>query len=406
MGKSGSPLSICLAPSTVSSIQHCYLASLSKDCARSTATMACKALFSLLFALSLASNVSAQWDNPDGESGAENSTTPTSIEGEITIHTVNVGSDAFYPNSIVANPADKVMFIFHDGNHSVIQSLYGWPCQPQAAVTGEEGFHSGFFPITDSDAAPPTWNLTVTNNTDPIFFYCGAPGSCYGKGMLGAINANSETNVTAQIELAKASRYGLQFGDTMAPAASASMTALAAEVLADNDEHSHSLSTGAIVGIAVGGAAGIALLGALLFFLRRNRKLKKQLRASQAVPAAWMPPDMQQHHGHVSYIPPEDPRTMNKHTSPAPPYQAYNSPQEQGKVPEASPYVRSVSEFSNHTPGWSSMSPAPPQQQNSRFSNTSELGGSEPAARHELAAAPRSPNIGLGIHEHARRQMI
>ena len=199
MGKSGSPLSICLALSIVSSIQHCYpaidlsscllagtfdLKWLSKDCAFQTTTMACKALSVLLCALSLAASVRAQWDNPDGESGAENSTTPTSIEGEITIHTINVGSDAFYPNSIVANPADKVMFIFHDGNHSVIQSLYGWPCQPQAAVTGQEGFHSGFFPITDPDAAPPTWNLTVTNNTDPIFFYCGAPGSCYGKGML------------------------------------------------------------------------------------------------------------------------------------------------------------------------------------------------------------------------------
>ncbi|KAF7186069.1 hypothetical protein HII31_12596, partial [Pseudocercospora fuligena] len=386
----------------------CNLRSPLKVCASSTTTMACKAFSVLLCALSLAANVKAQWDNPDGESGAENSTTPTSIEGEITIHTINVGSDAFYPNSIVANPADKVMFIFHDGNHSVIQSLYGWPCQPQAAVTGEEGFHSGFFPVTDPDAAPPTWNLTVTNNTDPIFFYCGAPGSCYGKGMLGAINANSETNVSAQIELAKASRYGLQFGDTMAPAASASMTALAAEVLTGDEEHSHTLSTGAIVGIAVGGAAGIALLGALLFFLRRNRKLKKQLRASQAVPVAWMPPEMQQHHDHISYIPPEDPRAMNKHTSPAPPYQAYNPTQEQVKAPEGSPYVRSVSEYSNHTPGWSSMSPPPPQQQNFRFSNTSELGGSEPAPRHELAAAPRSPDspTGLGIHEHERRRML
>ncbi|EME85773.1 uncharacterized protein MYCFIDRAFT_193997 [Pseudocercospora fijiensis CIRAD86] len=312
--------------------------------------MARKALFGLLYAISLAVNASAQWDNPDGESGAENSTTPTSMEGEITIHTINVGSDTFYPNSIIANPEDKVMFVFHDGNHSVIQSLYGWPCQPQAAVTGQEGFHSGFFPITDHDAALSTWNLTVTNNTDPIFFYCGAPGSCYGKGMLGVINANSETNVTKQIELAKASRYGLEFGDTMAPAASASMTALAAEVLADDKEHPHSLSTGAIVGIAVGGAAGVALLGALLFFLRRNRKLKKQLRASQTVPAAGMPPPsdtMQQHHGHTSYLPLEDPRMMNKHSSPAPPYQAYNPTQEQVKAPEASPYVRSNWEAQN-----------------------------------------------------------
>lgn len=65
------------------------------------------------------------------------------IQGEVTVHEVNVGRDRFFPDSIVANPDDIVTFVFRDGNHSVIQSMYGWPCVPRAAITGVHGFHSG-----------------------------------------------------------------------------------------------------------------------------------------------------------------------------------------------------------------------------------------------------------------------
>ena len=85
------------------------------------------------------------YDDPDGETGSNNATATATaeIEGETVNHIINVGSDVFFPDSIVANPEDTVTFVFHSGNHSVIQSLYGWPCIPQAAVTGQEGFNSG-----------------------------------------------------------------------------------------------------------------------------------------------------------------------------------------------------------------------------------------------------------------------
>ena len=34
---------------------------------------------------------------------------------------------------------------------------------------------------------PPTWNLTI-NDTEPIFLYCAAPGSCINYQMVGVIN--------------------------------------------------------------------------------------------------------------------------------------------------------------------------------------------------------------------------
>lgn len=64
------------------------------------------------------------------ETGANNSTTPTSTIGEITIHTITVGKEenVFQPNSIVATPGDVVKFVFYPTNHSVIRAEYGEMC--------------------------------------------------------------------------------------------------------------------------------------------------------------------------------------------------------------------------------------------------------------------------------------
>lgn len=129
--------------------------------------------------LALASWLAAQvtWAQV-GETGPNNDTesTQTLIEDEITIHRVTVGllEHEFHPNSIIANPGmysktwatinahgdrtttasvtprdlqrrllililwpgDKVVFEFYPGNHSVIESLYKWPCIPKGAYTG------------------------------------------------------------------------------------------------------------------------------------------------------------------------------------------------------------------------------------------------------------------------------
>jgi plastocyanin len=82
-----------------------------------------------------------------GATGAVNTTTPTAVENEITVHKISVGETQHYfiPNSINALPGDVVMFSFWPGNHSVIQAEYGFPCVPYEDVeqSGSQGFYSG-----------------------------------------------------------------------------------------------------------------------------------------------------------------------------------------------------------------------------------------------------------------------
>ena len=85
-----------------------------------------------------------------GETGVDNSTTPTTTQGEVTIHTVAVGkaTNQFQPNSINANPGDIVTFQFYPKNHSVIRAEYGYPCVPYEDLhPGSLGFFSGFHPV-------------------------------------------------------------------------------------------------------------------------------------------------------------------------------------------------------------------------------------------------------------------
>jgi len=94
----------------------------------------------LLFRLALA-------DDVNGATGAVNSTTPSTVENEITVHTITVGEEQhfFTPNSINALPGDIVTFRFWPGNHSVIRAEFGFPCIPYEELRDSDktGFYSG-----------------------------------------------------------------------------------------------------------------------------------------------------------------------------------------------------------------------------------------------------------------------
>jgi plastocyanin len=100
-----------------------------------------------------------------GETGADNSTTPTTTDGEITIHTVTVGKvlNQFEPNSILANPGDIISFVFYAGNHSVIHSAYGYPCEPIEDVENNtQPFFSQFQPVADGTTSNVWASITYT----------------------------------------------------------------------------------------------------------------------------------------------------------------------------------------------------------------------------------------------------
>ncbi|KAI0695720.1 hypothetical protein BC835DRAFT_932476 [Cytidiella melzeri] len=100
----------------------------------------------------------------------------------------------FFPPNVTAANGTVVTFVFAGapGNHSVTQSTFAQPCDPMAS-----GFDSGFvFIPMNNTAAVPSWNLTITNDQTPIWFYCGqlAPVPHCTQGMVGSINAQADGN--------------------------------------------------------------------------------------------------------------------------------------------------------------------------------------------------------------------
>ncbi|KAI0751773.1 hypothetical protein C8Q80DRAFT_1251961 [Daedaleopsis nitida] len=98
---------------------------------------------------------------------------------------VGQGGLKFDPQFVNATKGSVITFQFVAANHSVAESSFVTPCQP---VDG--GFNSGFVPIAANNT-PGVWNLTVTDDTAPVWFYCPQqakmPFHCTS-GMVGAIN--------------------------------------------------------------------------------------------------------------------------------------------------------------------------------------------------------------------------
>lgn len=130
------------------------------------------------------------------------------------------------------------------------------------------GFDSGFKIVDAILPDPPKFTLRI-NDTDPIFFYCGAPGSCIDWQMVGVINPNASVSLDVQKEYAANSSFMLLPGEdwpdeaetpfttsstTSAPTASSTTGSSAGSTSTSGatESHGHGLSTGAIAGIAIG----------------------------------------------------------------------------------------------------------------------------------------------------------
>jgi hypothetical protein len=208
-----------------------------------------------------------------------------------------------------------VEFSFFPPNHSVARAEYKYPCIPYELVTHNQGFFSGFFPLDTILNNPPSYSIRV-NDTEPIFYYCTAPGSCIGYGMVGVINPvtnlhlsmgginlpqNATTPLQTQIDLAKNSTYMLQPGDrfpsegsqssevysSTSPTATSTTSSSTASSTATSSSNGggSSFPKGAIAGISVGVVAIIGLAAALCFFVGRARTLKETVNRQSIVPS-------------------------------------------------------------------------------------------------------------------------
>ncbi|CAA7268919.1 unnamed protein product [Cyclocybe aegerita] len=101
----------------------------------------------------------------------------------------------FIPPTVTATNGTVVTFRFSGapGNHTVTQSTFAAPCDP---VDG--GFDSGWVYVPNADAVTdevPEFNLTITNDQAPIWFYCKQlTGRHCQQGMVGAINPPASGN--------------------------------------------------------------------------------------------------------------------------------------------------------------------------------------------------------------------
>ncbi|KAJ7747186.1 hypothetical protein DFH07DRAFT_831388 [Mycena maculata] len=116
--------------------------------------------------------------------------------------TINVGgpggAPTFSPNNITASNGTILNFVFTGvpGNHSVTQSTFAAPC-----TSFEGGFDSGWILVTAATTPPPSWNLTITNDQKPIWFYCKqlVNQHCHA-GMVAGVNVQPGPNSLQQFE--------------------------------------------------------------------------------------------------------------------------------------------------------------------------------------------------------------
>jgi len=210
------------------------------------------------------------------------------VSGPAQTHTIQVGlaDHKFVPNVTEAAVGDTLEFRFYPLNHSVVRAEYLVPCIPyEMSGPSKTGFFGGFHAVDKVLEDAPSYSILV-NDTNPIFFYCSAPGSCLNYGMVGAVNPNNSQDIEQQHQKAKDSAYMLNPGDPF-PAEGTSGTGNitgstgvgngGGTVGDTNAGRQHGLSKGAIAGIAVGGIAMVVLAALLFFFWGRTKSLEDEV---------------------------------------------------------------------------------------------------------------------------------
>ncbi|KAF9484796.1 hypothetical protein BDN70DRAFT_56090 [Pholiota conissans] len=203
-----------------------------------------------------------------------------------TTHTVTVGQlGSFYdPPELLTGVNDTVTFVFAGPFHTVTQSTLDNPC---VALAG--GFNSGVVGrgTNNTNAPTPTWTIRITNNTEPIYYFCeiSTPTSHCESGMVGVINP-SDPEVYMQFQNAAKAVTG-----TPSPTPTLILTGIGAAASqgpitpsptpspspspspsSNTPVPVHNSHLGTIIGAAVGGACGgILIVAALIWWLVHHK---------------------------------------------------------------------------------------------------------------------------------------
>ncbi|EFQ29424.1 extracellular serine-rich protein [Colletotrichum graminicola] len=211
-------------------------------------------------------------------------------------HTIAVGVSgfSFTPSKVDANVGDTIEWLFYPDGHSVIRSEFGFPCTPYEYVDiGRQGFYSGNTSVKAITNDMPRFRVLV-NDTNPIFFYCGAPGSCYKEKMIGVINENSTQTLAKQLEAALTLTTQIIPGEPF-PIESDGPNPTSSSGSANGNSsaitYHPGLSGGQIVGVAIGSLAFLLLGGFLVYMCGRQSAIDRAYRrASNRQEAPSNPP--------------------------------------------------------------------------------------------------------------------
>ncbi|GAB1310366.1 Extracellular serine-rich protein [Madurella fahalii] len=211
---------------------------------------------------------------------------------ERSIIPIAVGADGhvFTPKEARAAVGDIIRFNFYPGGHRVARAEFGYPCIPYENVgVNKVGFYTGIIAPQVISNPPPHYDVMV-NDTEPIFFYCAAPGSCIDYHMIGVINPNSTHTFQAQLDAAREAPYQLAPGEPF-PSETASPRPSDSDGQqqqggegGNGDDGGPVLGAGAIAGIAIGGAAVIILAAVIIYLCGRRGGFDKAYRKSAQGP--------------------------------------------------------------------------------------------------------------------------
>jgi len=223
---------------------------------------------------------------------------PIVVVGQLISQTVMVGANGsfFEPETVSAGLNDVVRFLFVGTIHSVVQSSLEAPC---SQIPG--GFSSGPAGVTNVSLTPPVWDLQITNVTGPIWYYCAnlQPSFHCTAGMVGAINPPSIPVYNTFKDTAKAVNISALNSTTPTKALSgqgamATAFPIAATISTSTSSSPTSTSViqtstnapatsdkGAVIGGAVGGAAGLVVITMLLAWFWITRRRNGQRRSTE-----------------------------------------------------------------------------------------------------------------------------
>ncbi|KAF4983283.1 hypothetical protein FZEAL_1268 [Fusarium zealandicum] len=204
----------------------------------------------------------------------------TSSASEAATHTVNVGATGhkFTPAEVKAEVGDVIEWRFYPDAHWIIRGDFEQPCIPYEYFDlDRKGFSSG-------TQKGPRFRVQV-NDTDPIFFYCGAPSSCQKYHMMGVVNPSQNETLEDWLDKGKEVDYQLRPGEPWpkeggSPSETANPEDDDKSNSEDGEHGSSHLSTGAIAGIAIGSAAVLILAGGLIYLCGRRGGFDKAYRKS------------------------------------------------------------------------------------------------------------------------------